>query len=119
MDTITIDQLQVNTIIGVYPYERQVKQPLIITCKFTTNAKRISEQDDLNKAIDYGHMSEFIVEFAHNHQFNLIETFAEKLSESLISKFLMSKIKLTITKPLAVKEAKGISITIERTKNAS
>jgi len=119
MDTITIDKLKVSTLIGVYPHERKLKQQLYITCKFTTNAKIISEQDDLIKAIDYAAMSQSIIEFAHNSEFLLIETFADKLSTQLLNEFKINKLKLTIAKPLAIKEADSVSITIERAKNAS
>lgn len=116
-DTMTINQLEINTVIGTYAFERRLKQKLFLTIHFPINARHIAQQDDINvhSTIDYEKLSQSIVQFGEQNNFFLLETFAEKLSEQLFSLYPLSSITLEITKPAALKNAQGVKTTICRT----
>lgn len=117
-DKITIHQLEVQTLIGVYAFELRLKQKLWITVHFHVNAHKISKNDDMSNknAIDYDHLSQTIVQFGQDKNFYLLETFAEKLAEHLFNLYLpLTWIQLEITKPAALKNAQGVTINICRT----
>ncbi len=117
MDTITINHLEITTIIGTYSFERRLKQKLFITAHFPVNASSISEHDDINvrSTVDYEKLSDAIVKFGLENNFFLLETFAEKLSKHLFNLYPIKALTLEITKPAALKNAQGVKITICRT----
>lgn len=116
-DIITINHLEITTIIGTYTFERRLKQKLFITAHFPVNASSISKHDDINvrSAVDYEKLSDSIIKFGLENNFFLLETFAEKLSEYLFNLYPITSLNLEITKPAALKNAQGVKITICRT----
>ena len=114
MDTISIKQLKVPTIIGVYPFERELTQTLLIDLEFKTDAKKIAKEDNLKHAIDYEALSNFVLSFGKNYNFQLIETFAEHLAQACLKNFSLSWIKVYLQKTSALKEGAAVTITLER-----
>lgn len=113
MDIIEIKTIKLNTLIGVYAWEKKVPQTLVIDIAYGL-PERSTQNDALNETIDYDGIIQHIKQFATNHQFQLIETLAEKLVQSLFKVFPTPWIKLCINKPFASLEAKGIILTLER-----
>lgn len=114
MALITIQDLKVSTIIGVLPWERQIKQVLYITISFEVNASQAAIQDNLEETIDYSQIAQSITQYVNQTQLQLIETLAEKLADFLIQEFSLTQLKLKITKPKAIPNATGVSIEISR-----
>jgi dihydroneopterin aldolase len=117
MDIIELKGIQLKTLIGVYPSEKEAPQPLFIDLAYAVSAAKAAEQDDLNKTIDYDHIIQHLKDFVHNTQFNLLETLAERLAQSLLAQFPTKWIKLSINKPQANTNAQAIILTIERYKH--
>ena len=113
-DKISIQGLQVPTVIGVLAYERVIKQTLLLDMEFGIDAAIPAQEDDLQQTVDYDALCTYVREFGLDNDFQLIETFAEKLASTLLEHFPIQDIKLTVNKPTAVKEAKNISVSIER-----
>jgi dihydroneopterin aldolase len=114
MDIISIKALKLTTKIGVYPFEREIDQTLLVHAEFATQAALIAETDDLNHAIDYDALSKTMKQFARDSHYKLIETFAEKLSQTCFAQFPITWLKLDIQKIGAIQGAQGVSITIQR-----
>lgn len=114
MDTILIRQLKIQTVIGVYPVERQFEQTLLIDLDLATDAAKVANTDSLADALNYAGIATFIETFASTHHFQMIETFAERLSQALAQTFGIEGQIITVYKPGAVLTAQTVGIRIER-----
>lgn len=114
LDIVFIENLEVATVIGVYDWERNIQQCLLIDLKMAWNNQQAAENDDITQALDYAKISATIQDFAAESKFQLVETFAERLAKFLQEKFNIPWLHLKITKPGAVPTAKGVGVEIER-----
>ncbi|MCL4121251.1 UNVERIFIED_CONTAM: hypothetical protein GTU68_036781 [Idotea baltica] len=116
MDIIFIDGLKLESTIGVYEWEREVKQSLLVDIQLGWNIALAAKTDDLNQTLNYALVAERVHYFAGQSSFLLVEAFAEQLSNFLINEFNIPWLRLKVTKPNAVIEASGgVGVIIERT----
>lgn len=113
-DILAIEQLEVYTKIGVYDWEKKITQKLVLDIQFTINTKQIAEEDNLNHALDYTTIVSGIIDFFARHQFNLIETAAEKVAAWLKEEFNIAELTLRLAKPGAIAQAKTVVVQIKR-----
>lgn len=114
MDTVFIEGLEVDTVIGVYDWEREIRQCLLLDLQFAWDNSRPAQADDLSLALDYAAVSTRIQQFAEGAQFQLVETFVERLAQLLMAEFGITWLRLKLTKPGAVPAARGVGVEIER-----
>ncbi|POY79127.1 dihydroneopterin aldolase [Pseudomonas amygdali pv. morsprunorum] len=114
MDRVFIEGLEVDTVIGAYDWERGIRQCLRLDLSFAWDNRPAAAGDDRSKALDYASVSTRIQVFAEQAQFQLVETFAERLAEVLMSEFNIPWLRLKLTKPGAVAAAAGVGVEIER-----
>lgn len=114
MDMISIHDLKINTIIGEYAWEKQVRQTLILHLDFATDCKKIAKNDDLTQAVDYTAVVARIHHLADVQTYQLIETFAETVAAALQGEFALTWLKLTVFKPGALPYPARVGVTIER-----
>lgn len=114
MDKVFIEGLEVDTVIGVYDWERGIRQCLRLDLAFAWDIRAAAAEDDLAKALNYAAVAERIQAFADGARFLLVETFAERLAESLMAEFGITWLQLKLTKPGAVPAASGVGVEIER-----
>jgi dihydroneopterin aldolase len=114
MDILSIEQLKVMTTIGVYDWERKVKQTLYFDLQWKVDVAKVTLTDDLSDTFDYVEVSDVLQKFLEENSFLLIETLAEKVAQFLLSRFKFEWLKLKLTKPGVISNAKNVSITIER-----
>ncbi|WP_017939849.1 dihydroneopterin aldolase [Zestomonas thermotolerans] len=114
MDNVFIEGLEVDTLIGAYDWERSIRQCLRLDLTFAWDVSGPAADDDLGKALDYARVSASIEAFARAARFELVETFAERLAEALMSEFGIGWLRLRVTKPGANPAAAGVGVEIER-----
>lgn len=114
MDKIIISELSVETIIGTYDWERQLKQKIVLDIEIETDIHGVASEDDLRKTIDYSTVAKKVVTFIGSSQFQLIETLAEKTASFIKNEFQVPLLRLRVTKQNAVTDAKSVSLVIER-----
>lgn len=115
MDTVFINALEVDCVIGVYDWERQIRQRLIIDLQLGWDNRAPAAGDDLALALDYASVSARVQDFASTSTFQLVETLAEQLASLLMAEFGTPWLRLRITKPGAVPAARGgVGVEIER-----
>ena len=114
MDNVFIEGLEVDTVIGVYVWERELRQCLRVELVCAWDTRRPAEGDDLTLALDYAALAERIQAFADQARHQLVETFAEQLAALLIAEFQIPWLRLKVTKPGAVPAAAGVGVEIER-----
>lgn len=114
MDTVFIEGLEVDTVIGAYDWERDIRQCLRLDFTFGWDNRPAAAGDDLALALDYAKVAQAAQAFAQEARFELVETFAERLAARLMSEFGIPWLRLRVTKPGAVPQAQGVGVEIER-----
>lgn len=115
-DIVFIEGLQVETVIGVFNWERSIKQTLLLDIEMSSDIEVAAKTDELDQALDYAAVAERVLAFGQSSQFKLIETFAERLIELIFSEFAVAEIKLTLRKPHAVKQAASVGLAVQRSR---
>jgi len=116
-DKIKLSGLKVETIIGVWEWEKRNPQIVSIDLEMSTAIKAAAKSDSIKDALDYRAISKRIKQYSENNHFELIETLAENLAQIIIEEFKVEWVKLSVSKPYAIRDSKNVSLTIERTKN--
>ena len=114
MDTIFIEGLEVEARIGVYDWEKKILQRLVFDIEVFVDIKAAATTDELAKTVDYKALSERVLAYVSDTQFELIEALAESLAQLLLQEFALDRLRLRVSKPTAVPEAKNVSLQIER-----
>ncbi|WP_285960164.1 dihydroneopterin aldolase [Pseudomonas tohonis] len=114
MDTVFIEGLEVDTVIGAYDWERSIRQCLRLDLQMGWDNRPAAAGDELAHALDYASVSQRIQAFAAESQFQLVETFAERLVALLMAEFQIPWVRLKLHKPGAVSAASSVGVEIER-----
>lgn len=114
MDKVFIQGLSIQTTIGFYAWEKEIKQTLVIDLTMGWDTANAAKNDELAKTLDYAHISEEIAQFANENPVDLIETLAERLAQFLITTYQIPWLRLKIGKPGAVHNAQTVGVEIER-----
>ena len=114
MDKVFIKGLHIQTTIGFFQWEKEIKQTLVIDVAMAWDTAKAAENDELAKTLDYAEISTVIETFANDNPVDLIETLAERMAAFLMSEFHIPWLKLTIGKPGAVHNASTVGVEIER-----
>ncbi|NQZ86680.1 MAG: dihydroneopterin aldolase [Colwellia sp.] len=114
MDKVHIQGLSIQTTIGFFEWEKQIKQTLVIDLAMGWNTALAAENDDLAKTLDYAEISAIIADFANNNPVDLIETLAERMAKFLMETYHIPWLKLKVAKPNAVHNALTVAVEIER-----
>lgn len=115
-DRVFIEGLEVITVIGVYDWEAQIKQKLIIDIEAAWDHKMAGKSDDLSHCLNYADVSEHIILHLTRHKFKLIERVAEEVASIILTVFNVSWVKVKISKPNAVLQARNVAVQIVRIK---
>jgi dihydroneopterin aldolase len=114
MDIIFIRDLRVETVIGVYDWERKIKQAVSIELEMATDIAAAARTDTIDNALDYKAVAKRVIKFVGESQFELVETLAERIAEIVRAEFDVPWLRLTVSKPGAVRGARDVGIIIER-----
>ena len=117
MDKIVLTDLRVDAVIGIWDWEKRNSQSISIDLEMQTDTKKISQSDSIEDALDYKAVSKRAKQFIQDSQFNLIETLAENLAQIILEEFNVQWLRLSISKPYAIRDSKNIGVCVERTKN--
>lgn len=117
MDIVFINQLRLNTIIGIHDWEREQKQTIILDIDIGCSIKPAADSDNIKDCIDYFSVCERMKHLAQNHHYQLVETFAEEVCRIILQEFMAQWVRVKLNKPDAVTEANGVGVIIERQKS--
>ncbi len=114
-DKIFIQNLEVETIIGIYDWEREAPRPLFLDLEIGCDISAAAITDEIDDAIDYDQLSKEITAFAANADYQLIESFAEAVAQIVLKYGGVKWVKLQLGKPGAVENAANVGVSILRT----
>lgn len=114
MDKIIIQGLQLQSLIGVYDWERVNKQALLVDAQLSLDLSCPAQSDDVTHTIDYAELANLLSEIADKSEFQLLEALAGHMIDILFSKYDAQAITLRITKPGILKNAQSVSVELSR-----
>jgi dihydroneopterin aldolase len=112
-ETVSIIDLHIDTVIGVYDWERKTEQSLVFNIDMASDVAKAAASDDIADALDYSKIASTVRAVVTQGKFQLIETAAERVAERLIADFGLSWVRVELAKPLR-REGYTAVVTIER-----
>lgn len=113
-DIVFINGLAIETTIGVYDWERTIKQQLVLDLEMCFDIRQAAATDNLQYALDYSAVSQRIISLVEGSSYQLIESLAEQVAEVVMVEFAVSGLRLRLSKPGAVPEATNVGLVIVR-----
>ncbi len=114
MDIIYLNDLRIDTTIGVYDWERRIKQTIVFDLEMATDIKKAASSDSIEDTLDYNAVAQRLFSFVGESEFELVETLAEKVAELVLTEFNVPWLRLRLNKKGAVKGVRDIGVIIER-----
>lgn len=114
MDIIFLRGLHIETVIGIYKWERKIRQTVVIDLEMGTDIRPAAMHDDISRTLDYGAISNRLVEFVEASEFLLVETLAERLAGLIQAEFGVPWLRLSVNKPGAIPGTSGVGVLITR-----
>ena len=116
MDTIFLRDLEIDATIGIFEWEKRIKQKVRIDLEMAADIAKAAASDSIEDTLDYKAISKRIIQFVEESSYELIETLIEKIAEILLKEFKIPWVRITLSKPSAVRGSRDVGIVIERGK---
>jgi dihydroneopterin aldolase len=114
MDTVFLRDLKIDTVIGIYGWERRVRQTLIFDLEMSADVAKAAKTDKIEDALNYKSIAKRLQQYVGESEFELIETLAEECARIIREEFDVAWVKLTLNKKGAVRGATDVGVIIER-----
>ena len=114
MDIVFVQDLNIDTVIGIFDWERKIRQTVCLNLEMATDIRRAAATDNIADTLDYKAVSKRLIAFVETSEFGLVETLAERCAEIVLSEFPVPWLRLRLDKPGAVRGSKSVGIIIER-----
>ena len=116
MDIIYLHDLRIDTVIGVFDWERRIRQTVILDLEMAADIQRAAASDDLADTLNYKAVAKRLIDFVGHSEFQLVETLAERVAELVLKEFSVPWLRLRVNKQGAVRGARDVGVIIERGK---
>lgn len=114
MDKIFLDELRIETIIGIWDWERQIRQTVVIDLEMSADIAKAAATDDVADTLNYKLVAKRLQEFVGESSFQLVETLAERIAGIVRDEFNVAWVKVKVHKPGAIRGSKDVGVLIER-----
>ena len=114
MDKVFIEALEIECVIGIYDWERKIKQPIVLDIEMGFDNRKPAATDDIADTLDYKAVSKRLIQFVSESDFGLVETLAERCCAIILDEFAVAQVKLKLSKVGAVRGARAVGVMIER-----
>lgn len=114
MDKVLVKQLKLETIIGLHPWERVVRQRVLVDLEMEVDIVKATQTDDLEFVVNYAEVCERVTRLADAGQFKLLETFVERIAEMILNDFAVSWVRVAVHKTDVMPQVASVGVQIER-----
>ncbi len=114
MDKIFLHELKIETIIGIWEWERKIRQTVVIDLEMSADIARAAATDDVADTLNYKSVAKRLQQFVGESSFQLVETLAERIAGIVRDEFDVAWVKVTVHKPGAIRGSRDVGIIIER-----
>ena len=114
MDKIFLRELKVDTIIGIWDWERKIRQTIVIDLEMSADIAKAAATDDIKDTLDYKGVAKRVQQFVAESSFQLVETLAERIAGIIRDEFNVAWVRVKVHKPGAIRGSRDVGIDIER-----
>jgi len=114
MDIVFIRDLQIETVIGIYDWERKVRQVISLDIDMATDIQKAASSDNIDDTLSYKTVAKRLIAFVEESEFELVEALAEKICAIILEEFDVPWVRLSLSKPGAVRGSRSVGVIIER-----
>ena len=114
MDRIFLSEMKIETTVGIWEWEKRIKQQVIIDIEMSADIKKAAATDQIEDTLNYKAVAKSVRKLVEESSFQLVETMAEKISELVIGEHNVSWVRVKVNKHGAIRGSKGVGIIIER-----
>jgi len=116
MDKVFIEGLQIETLIGIYDWERRFRQPLVFDIEMGFDNRTPAASDAIGDTLNYKDVSKRLIEYVSASSFGLVETLAERCADIILDEFDVAQVRVKLSKPGAVRGAIAVGVIIARSR---
>jgi len=114
MDRVFIEDLRVQTVIGIFDWEREIKQTVSLDLEMAFDIAAAARSDNIADTLDYKAVSKRLIQFVEKNEYQLVEALAEECARIILAEFPVSWLRLKLGKPGAVRGSSAVGVIIER-----
>lgn len=114
MDIVFVRDLRIETVIGIWEWERHIKQVVSIDLEMGADIRRAAETDSIESALNYKEVAKRLIAHVESARFALVETLAESIARIVVTEFGVPWLRVSVAKPGAVEGSKEVGVVIER-----
>jgi dihydroneopterin aldolase len=114
MDTIFLNELKVDTVIGIWDWERKIRQTVIIDLEMAADIQKAAASDKVDDTLNYKLVAKRVQQFVTDSEFQLVETLAEHIATIIRDEFAVPWVSVRVNKPGAIRGARDVGVFIER-----
>ena len=115
-DTIFVGDLRVETVIGIWEWERRIRQTVSIDLELAADIRQAAATDNIDDALNYKAVAKRVQQFVGESSFQLVETLAEKIAALILDEFPVPSVQVRVNKPGAIRGARDVGVLIRRSK---
>jgi len=113
-DVIEVSGLSLRTVIGVFDFERDRRQEVIVTLRIHTDIRAAAASDDIGRALDYKRVTKRVIDLVEGSSAFLVETLAERIAGCVLEEPLAERVEVRVEKPGALRHARTVAVEIVR-----
>jgi dihydroneopterin aldolase len=114
MDVIFLTGLATDCIIGIWDWERRVKQKIVLDIEMAADIRKAAASDHIDDTLDYKRVSKRLLQFVGDSQFQLVETLTERIAEIVVTEFDVPWVRVRLNKQGAIRGSRDVGILVER-----
>jgi dihydroneopterin aldolase len=114
MDTIYLHGLTVDAVIGIWEWERKIRQKVVIDIDMDADIRKAAASDSVDDTLNYKLVAKRVIDLAETSGFQLVETLAERVAEIVRNEFDVPWVRVKINKPGAIRGSRDVGVIIER-----
>jgi len=115
-DTIFLRDLRVETVIGIWDWERKIRQMVSIDLELAADIRQAAATDNIDDALDYKAVAKRVQQFVAESSFRLVETLAERIAALILDEFPVPSVQVRVNKPGAIRGARDVGVLIRRSR---
>jgi len=119
MDIVFIEDLRIDTVIGIYDWERRIRQTVALDIEMRFENTKPAASDRIEDTLDYKAVSKRLIAYVEAAEFQLVETLAERCAAIILAEFAVEHVRLRLSKPGAVRGSRAVGVQIERMRSTA
>jgi len=114
MDIIFLRDLRIDTVVGIWDWERRIRQTVSIDLEMAADIARAAATDSIDDTLNYKRVAKRLIAYVEASEFQLVETMAERIAEIILGEFEVPWVRVTVNKPGAIRGSRDVGVRIER-----